>query len=136
VIKKYLLNLGETKMKKGIFIFVLLVFISGCSDIPTPKKNSGSDSSRSAPARSKADESKMIGDRITSALATYRADHLEFPARLDLLVPKYIPPVAGSKTWIYKTEEDGQRYKLSFKTSASGTNECCFDSKDNHWICD
>jgi hypothetical protein len=122
-------------MKSKIFIFVMLVFITGCSDIPTPKKGANSDNS--SPAKSNVDESKITGNRITSALATYRADHLEFPARLDLLVPKYIPkidpPVAGSRTWIYNTEEDAQRYKLSFKTSSS---ECCFDSKDNHWICD
>ncbi|MCE5340603.1 MAG: hypothetical protein LLF92_05685 [Planctomycetaceae bacterium] len=123
-------------MKSRIFIFVMCIFISGCGDFPNPGKGSNSD--ESTPARSNVDESKITGNRITSALATYRADHLEFPARLDLLVPKYIPkidpPLSGNKSWIYKTYEDNQRYKLSFKTSTSGTSECYFDSKDNHWI--
>ncbi len=130
-------------MKNGIFIFVLFVFISGCSDIPTPGKGSNANKTsadKSVPAKSNVDKSKMTGDRITSALAAYRADHLAFPANLALLAPKYIPkidpPMSGSKTWIYKTSEDSQRYKLSFKTSTSGTSEYYFDSKDNHWICD
>jgi len=125
-------------MKTQIFTLIMFVFLAGCSDIPTPGKSSSRD--KAIPKKSNIDESKQIGNRITSALATYRADHLEFPANLNLLVPKYIPkidpPTAGNRIWNYKTEEDSQRYKLSFKTSISGSSECCFDSKDNHWICD
>lgn len=125
-------------MKMKIFIFVVCIFITGCSDIPVPKKGTNADNS--SPAKSNIDESKKIGNRITSALAAYRADHLAFPGNLSLLVPKYIPeidpPLSGNKSWIYKTYEDSQRYKLSFKTSTLGTSECYFDSKDNHWICD
>lgn len=125
-------------MKTKIAILILLLSLVGCSDIPTPTKSSSQQNA--AAGKSKVDESKQIGNRITSALATYRADHLEFPENLNLLVPKYIPkidpPTAGNRVWNYKTEEDSQRYKLSFKTSLSGSSECCFDSKDNHWICD
>jgi len=120
-------------MKNRIFIFVLLVFITGCSDIPTPGKGSSEEESN-------ADKSKKTGDRITSALAAYRADHLAYPDNLELLVPKYIPkinpPLSGNQNWLYKTYEAGQRYKLGFKGDTATEPECWFDSEEFHWVCD
>ncbi|MEN6386065.1 MAG: hypothetical protein ABFD79_12830 [Phycisphaerales bacterium] len=111
-------------MKNGLFIFVMLLFIVGCENIPTPKGSSTSSSN--------VEESKKRGNRITSALAAYRADHLAFPANLSLLVPKYIPkiepPLSGGK-WTYQTFEKGQRYNLNF-------GKCLFDSQQNYWNCD
>ena len=115
-------------MKNKIFIFVMLVFIIGCSDIPTTRDDSS------------VNESKKRGDRITSALAAYRADNSVYPENLELLVPKYIPkidpPASGNKSWIYKTYENGQMYNLGFKGNTPTEPECRFNSKENYWECD
>jgi hypothetical protein len=120
-------------MKSKIFICALLLFIAGCENIP------GQGGSSSSQSGSNVEDSKKQGDRITSALAAYRADKLAFPANLELLVPNYIPkiepPLSGNGRWLYKTLEKGQRYILSFKGFGSESSEWSFDSQDNYWVC-
>lgn len=117
------------------FIIVLLIFLAGCSSEWPESKSSSSNSTRSD-----FDESKRRGDRISSALAAYRAVNSFYPDNLILLVPKYIPkiepPTAGNRKWVYQTFENRQRYNLGFKGDSSKEPECWFDSKDNHWSCD
>jgi hypothetical protein len=123
-IMSHFLFTEETKMKDKLIIIALLLFIAGCENIPGQGGGSQNGSS--------VDDSKKRGDRITSALAAYRADKLAFPENLGLLVPDYIPkiepPLTGGK-WTYQTFEKGQRYNLSF-------GQCLFDSEVNHWDCD
>ncbi|MEN8150813.1 MAG: hypothetical protein ABFS86_13400 [Planctomycetota bacterium] len=57
------------------------------------------------------DETRRRGDRIVSALESYRTTEGEYPTTLEELTPDYLPeiptPTWGLRTWVYEHLTDG-----------------------------
>ena len=108
-----------------LIILILGTVLSGCS-------NRWSDS--------KLNESKRRGEKINAALQAYKDEKSVFPAKLDLLIPKYIkkiePPLAGNGEWLYEVYSDGQQYNLGFEGYSDKEPVCWYAYKTKMWVCD
>ncbi len=68
-------------------------------------------------------QSKEIGNVIVTALNKYHAAKGRYPSKLQNMIPEYIEhienPIAGDKTWIYRSRNDGTEFELIFFRSGS-----------------
>ena len=79
---------------------------------------------------------------VISAIDAYRHDHGHYPARLQLLVPRYLPRVHqidASRSWEDQTNKfqyypEANRYSLDFTYYGSHESHLmCYDSIKQKW---
>ena len=77
-------------------------------------------------------DAEVAGNEIISALERYNADHGEFPARLNLLIPNYmqaLPHTNRVNQWLYTG--DAANFDLGFHISE--TEYYFFDTQTHDW---
>ena len=95
-----------------------------------------------APPPGESDEARRLkrdAAPVVAALDRYRSVHAEYPRRLDDLVPEFLAPgVLPLKpvqtTYPVMYSGDSTDYKLSFRYSGAGMNDCTF-TPARQWEC-
>lgn len=86
---------------------------------------------------SRVEGSLRTGKQLVGALEAYRAQHGEYPDRLDVLAPEHIKrirkPSAGTRMWVYKPLADGNEFVLLFESFAPGRPSCWYLSEQGRW---
>lgn len=83
-------------------------------------------------------ESRARGAALVEALTQYHADHLDYPASLEDLAPKYLPaiqnPTVGRGRWEY-TRHTPARYTLHLFVGPIYEHDT-YDTKTGSWYVD
>lgn len=115
-----------------IIIFVVAALGGGCLGPPPGKGR-------------KAETGFRAAAPIIAALNSYQAQRERYPAKLQQLVPRYIPseadlwltseryPVFNDLVRGFEYTRDGDAFTLRFQYSGPGMNDCVYDSRSKKW---
>lgn len=85
----------------------------------------------------KAEAGYAASEPVIAALEAYQADHGHYPETLTELVGDYLdeePEEVNDYPLEYEALEDGQSYRLTFRYTGPGMNECHI-SPGSDWSC-
>lgn len=115
---------GFVLMKLSLGLIIVWIALMGC---PPPGKGG------------KAEKGFQRAQTVINALAAYRVDHDIYPETLGELIPEYLketdlaPPVDPNYPFEYERTQQG--YRLSFKYTGPGMNECRYTPEAEEWDC-
>jgi hypothetical protein len=91
------------------------------------------------PARGRV--ARALGAPVVAALAQYRTEHGDYPARLTSLVPHYLTegalraPERSPLAYPFEFAMYGPRYTLTVREAPPGQSSCLFSSATGQWYC-
>jgi hypothetical protein len=77
---------------------------------------------------------------VIAALGSFRRDHGYYPAKLQQLVPHYVPDITvvqfrRGHLQGFEYQREGDAYTLTFVYYGAAANQCSYDSKKKKWDC-